>query len=116
MLDKGWTQSDLARHAFGQKVDERTGGKVALGRDRISMYINGRSVPDPKNLKKLADAFGMTTEELAPDLASPAIQREAPELAITQSSANPEMVVLRVNKIVTPQIANKVFQILCGDD
>jgi len=45
--------SDLAREAFGTKIDNR-GYTVARKRDRISVYLRGLQTPDPKNLGLLA--------------------------------------------------------------
>ncbi|MGH8561273.1 MAG: helix-turn-helix domain-containing protein, partial [Nevskiales bacterium] len=53
-LQKGWNQSDLARAS-------------ELGRDAISTYVRGRSFPDPKNLRKLADALGVAMDDLLPN-------------------------------------------------
>jgi transcriptional regulator with XRE-family HTH domain len=53
---KGWTQSELARRAD-------------VGKDMISTYVRGRHLPDANNAKKLADAFGITVEELFPEIA-----------------------------------------------
>ena len=47
LVEKVWSQSDLARAS-------------GLGRDSISQYARGRSIPSPKNLSKLANALGTT--------------------------------------------------------
>ena len=64
MTDRGMTQSDLARAAFGTYVNA-DGYTVAKSRDRISVYLSGKALPDPKNLKALAEALGLPVEELA---------------------------------------------------
>lgn len=107
---RGWTQSDLARAAFGTTKDPR-GYTVAKGRDRISVYLRGQSVPDPRNLEKIARALGTTPEELAPDLHADTINREHPELAIRQA-AGQDRVHLIVNQIVPLSVASKVVAIL----
>jgi transcriptional regulator with XRE-family HTH domain len=49
LRERDWNQSDLSR---------RTG----LSRDSISTYARGRSMPEPANLRKIAEALGVTTE------------------------------------------------------
>jgi transcriptional regulator with XRE-family HTH domain len=66
LVAKGWTRSDLARQMFGTYTDPTTGYVVARGRDRISSWLNGKQYPTPENLRRLALAFGVTVEELAP--------------------------------------------------
>ena len=54
MLDRGLTQSDLAR-------------KAGLERNRISQYVRADSKPGGLYLKKLADALGVKPTDLWPD-------------------------------------------------
>jgi transcriptional regulator with XRE-family HTH domain len=63
---KKWSQSDLARATFGSHVDKATGYTVATGRDRISAYLQAKSLPEPKTAQKLADALGVKVDELMP--------------------------------------------------
>jgi transcriptional regulator with XRE-family HTH domain len=58
------TQSDLARAAFGTDASA-DGDTVARSHDRISVYLAGQALPDPKNRKALAEALGLPVEELA---------------------------------------------------
>lgn len=81
LVQRGWKQSDLARRCFGE-VRSTKGHMLARGRDRISAYIRGKAVPDPSNLKKIADAFEITVEELAPDIAQGTMEREEPSLYV----------------------------------
>lgn len=53
MIKKGWRQSDLARHS-------------ALGKDSISNYVNGRTVPTQQNIEKLAQVLGVAPNDLWP--------------------------------------------------
>src|SRR5438552_15688350 len=53
MRERNWRQSDLAREA-------------GLGRDSISQYVNGKSLPDSGNAQKLADAFGIDVQKVYP--------------------------------------------------
>jgi transcriptional regulator with XRE-family HTH domain len=58
------TQADLARAAFGIHASAE-GDTVARSRNRISVYLAGQALPDPKNRKALAEALGLPVEELA---------------------------------------------------
>lgn len=53
MAQRGWSQSDLARHA-------------GLGRDVVSTYMRGRSLPTSATLHKLSTALGVPADELLP--------------------------------------------------
>src|SRR5438477_11469960 len=61
---KGWSQSDLARAAFGSVVD-RQGRTAARRRDSISAYLSGRSFPDPRSLAALCRALAVAPQDLA---------------------------------------------------
>lgn len=111
LLERDMTPSDLARLIWGSTTDKR-GYDVARNRDRISVYLAGKSVPDPLNLKKIADALGVPMDELAPDITGSAVERENPEIGITAVSGHPEKVYLRVNKLVTMTVAAKVMTLL----
>jgi transcriptional regulator with XRE-family HTH domain len=56
--------SEVARRVWGTAKDKR-GYDVARNRDRIGHYLSGSSYPEPENLARLADAVGVTVEELA---------------------------------------------------
>jgi transcriptional regulator with XRE-family HTH domain len=62
MEAKGWNQSDLARRAFGT-----TKGGGAIGRDRISNYLNARQLPERATLLKVCKALGMKPDDLLPN-------------------------------------------------
>ena len=65
MLDaNAMRQSELARRMWGE-VPNRRGNMVARGRDRIGHYLRGTSYPNPANLQKIADVFGVPVAELA---------------------------------------------------
>jgi transcriptional regulator with XRE-family HTH domain len=115
MLDKGWSQSDLARAAFGETTDKR-GYTVARNRDRISTYLRGAGFPDPVNLQKLAEALGTTKEELAPDITGSAIERENPEIALTAIAGHADRVLLKVNKLLPMWLAAEIVTLISKHD
>ena len=108
---KGWSQSELARQVWGELIT-KAGRKVARNRDRISTYEKGKSWPDPHNLKKIAEALGMTVEELAPDILGSTVERQNPEFAMTVVAGHADKVHLKVNKLVPWNIATMVSQLL----
>ena len=91
---KSWNQSDLAK-------------ATGLGRDSISTYIRGLTMPDPKNIKKLAEALGVAPQYLASGT-SP--ERVLQALEITQSTAG--KVLIRINQAVTFEQASRIMAIL----
>lgn len=103
MVQRGWTQSDLARHA-------------GLPRDAISVYVRAKSLPTPVNLAKLAQVFGMKPEELLPNIVESAIDNDQPAFEMRASTAAPGKVWLRVNRMVSMATAVKIADLLEQDD
>jgi len=100
MMAREWNQSDVAR-------------KAGLGRDAISTYIRGKSFPEPKNLAKLARAFGLAAAELMPNAEIRAIEADQlPMLEIKQVSGHPDKVMLRINRTVTMEQAAAIVALL----
>lgn len=111
MTEKGFSQSDLAREIWGETTDAR-GYKVAKGRDKISTYLRGQTVPDPKNMQALAAALDVSVEDLAPDVTRDTFARENPEVSLTAVAGHPDRAYLVVNKVVPMDVAAKVLSIL----
>jgi len=113
LLDqRGWNYSDLARAVWG-KTTTKSGYEVAKNRDRISVYVAGKAVPDPRNLKKIADTLGVEVAELAPDRIGDAMIEQAnPTYSITKVQGESDKVFLRVNKLVPEQVAAKIMFLL----
>jgi transcriptional regulator with XRE-family HTH domain len=113
-VQKGMTQSDLAREIWGETTDVR-GNVVARNRDRISQYEKGQSFPDPHNLEKLAKALGITADELAPDITAAAIDREDPAVQLTAIAGHPNQVYLKVNTLTSIRIASQIIALLTDE-
>jgi transcriptional regulator with XRE-family HTH domain len=111
IVERNMSQSDLARKAFGVETS-KDGYPGAKGRDRISAYIAGRTYPEPRTLKRIADALGMTVEELAPDVTAAAVDRENPEISINMIAGHADKVHLVVNKLLPLSIAMEIGSIL----
>jgi transcriptional regulator with XRE-family HTH domain len=110
-IAKDWSQSDLAREVWGE-TETRAGRKVAKNRDRISTYEMGKSWPDPHNLTKIANALGVSPEELAPDITAATVERQNPEIAVIAVAGHADKVHLKVNKLVPMSIATLIMQLL----
>lgn len=104
MIEKKWTQAELGRRAG---IDSR---------DSISTYINGRSLPSPLNLEKLAKALETTPEELLPQRVEQAIAADHPSIEVRVSTTDPTKAWLQINRLVSLKTANKVFTIISEDD
>lgn len=103
MINKGWTQSELARRSD-------------LPRDSISVYIRGKSLPTPLSLKALSEALGVIPEELMPNHIESAIDNDTPEIEMRVSPNKPDLAWLRINRLVTIETALKVIELCKADD
>jgi len=101
MMQKMYSQSDLARAS-------------GMGRDSISQYVRGRSVPSPKNLVKLADALDVEVDVLFPNYDAQSNAIEQPTLELKSIEADAEHFWLRINMKVPAEKALAVMQILKG--
>lgn len=63
-------QSDVARAVFGTTTNER-GNIVARNRSQVSRWEKGLALPDEKNIRKLAEFFGVMVSDLLPEAARP---------------------------------------------
>lgn len=103
MIAKGWHQSELARQSD-------------LPRDSVSVYVRGKSLPTPQSLQKLAEALGVSAEELLPNQIEGAIDEDAPAFELRASPNRPAVAWLRVNRLVSMTTALKIGEILKDDD
>ena len=99
MLKRGWNQSKMAR-------------EVGLGRDSISQYVRGRSIPSPTNLDKLAKALNIEPEVLFPNYDAQTNAVEEPTLEMKSIDNDAENMWLRINMKVSSEKALQVLNIL----
>src|SRR5262245_40305643 len=59
----GFSNSELAKRVWGTMLDKRK-YQVARNRDRVGHYLNGTGYPNPTNLRKIADVFGVQVRDL----------------------------------------------------
>lgn len=101
MIENGWNQSELARRA-------------GVGRDNISAYIRGISMPGPVMLHKIAEALQMKPEEILPSRAMPSIDQVVPALDVRDVGKG--LAWLRINQAVPWEDAIQIMNILKSDD
>lgn len=111
MRKKNWSQSDLARAAFGTMKGSE-GYTIPRRKDSVSGYLAGRVWPDPKSLEQMAKAFGISVEDLLPNTTMAAIDQGEPSLEIKQAAGHPDKVWVRVSQLVTLDQAVSIAQIL----
>ena len=111
MARRNMSQSDLARAVWGNFVDAR-GHDTARSRDRISCYVRGLQMPEPKTAKAIADALGVSPVDLIPSLDKPASRGAAPDLAMSVVAGRPDTALLTVNKMIPLELAVKVLAML----
>jgi transcriptional regulator with XRE-family HTH domain len=82
---------------------------VAKNRDRIVHYLRGRSAPSPENLRKMADALGVSPDELLPPT-SAVVDDENPAVSISMVGGGKAHLV--VNKLVSMKLALQIGELL----
>ncbi len=108
MVAKGWLQSELARNA-----EMHMPNKKRFGRDSISLYIRGRSLPGPLQLKALCAALDAKPEDLLPTRGVSIAGEAIPALDVRDLSDG--NVWLRVNQAVPWSAAIKIMQLVKGE-
>jgi transcriptional regulator with XRE-family HTH domain len=103
LLKQRLNQSDLAR-------------KSGLGRDSISQYVRGRSVPTPQNLEKMAEALGIEPDDLFPNYAAQAIAIEDPTFQLRAVDGDSSQMWLTINQRVSTATAMAVMAALNTTD
>lgn len=105
LIDRGWNQSELARRSAKFMPDG------SFGRDNISKYVKGPTLPTPLHLNAMAKALGVEPELLLPGrLLATDMEADAP-LQLKQEG---NMAWLRVNQRVPMEVALKVAALLGG--
>lgn len=111
MSRAGHINSDLARLIWGEVEQTDAQGRtylVAKNRDRIGTYLKGRGYPEPATLQKIANIYGVTKEDLAPELTASAIDRERPEFGMTMVQGHVDKVHVQINALLPLWAATKI--------
>lgn len=101
LLDKGWNQSDLARAAN-------------VGRDSISQYVRGKTVPTPQNLKKIAGCLSLDETDLYPHYELAGMAADEPSHEFKGVPGDSEHLWVRVNMKLPKAKALEIFAIING--
>jgi transcriptional regulator with XRE-family HTH domain len=99
IVELGITQSELARRA-------------GLGRDSISQYIRGRSIPTPVNLGLLAKGLGVKAEDLYPDYEERAYTMEELSQEMRAVPGDPDHMWVKINMKLPVEKAMQIFNIV----
>lgn len=107
----GWSQSDLARKIWGT-VEDKRGYTVARKRDAVSAYEAGRAAPERATLDLLAETFGVTAVDLAPELVAARERREGEVPPVRLVMLPGGLVRLQVDVAVQMSVAASVLALL----
>lgn len=116
LLKRGWSQSDFARRVWEGQTRRVGKYDVVVGRDRISAYINAKAKPEPKTLKMMADALGLTPEELAPSITASVVEKEAPSLEIKMLAEHPDKCLVKVNRLLSLDTAMAIGKLISEEE
>jgi transcriptional regulator with XRE-family HTH domain len=108
MRAKDLRASDLARLVWGEHPDGS-----ARNRDRISVYINGKALPERENLEAIARALDVDPEELLPS-AKPL--GGEPELQIVLVPHDSAHAVFKCNKRMSLVLACRLAALIAEED
>jgi transcriptional regulator with XRE-family HTH domain len=116
LAEKEMTASDVAAKIWSRQRNAK-GALVAKGRDRLSVWINGKSFPDHENRLKLAKALGMPVSELFPDDELQTANRATPEGSIVWSKDYPAgQTFLQLAQFVSMEAALEILAIIKRDE
>lgn len=101
MLEKGWSASELAR-------------QTKIGRDSISIYLRGKSFPNPQRLIKISEALGISVDDLAPGVPNKTKRNRMSDDIADMSSIDKDNVMLTIRKKLDKKTAVRVLAILSG--
>lgn len=110
MLEKQFDQTELARRA-AQFMPRKV-----FGRDNVSKYLKGVTLPTPLYLSALARALGVQPEELLPSttIRLATNMEDNPRLALRAIDENTAF--LRINQEVPMAVALEILTLLRRQD
>lgn len=101
---QGWNQSEMARQAANYTADG------TFGRDNVSLYVRGKTLPGPPHLHALCKALGMKPEELLPSRGTPSVDNQMPRLDVRDAGEGKAW--LRINMAVSWPVALDIMKLL----
>lgn len=112
IADRNLTASDVAASIWDRHRNSK-GAWVAKGRDRLSVWINGKAFPDHDNLVKLAKALGVAVADLAPDAELKHASRATPKRSLVASDDYPAgQVFVQIAQFMPSAVAQQIFDLL----
>lgn len=99
ILERGWNQSEFARHA-------------GLNRDAISTYVRGKSFPSPQALAAMANVLNMRPEQLLPNYFEAAANKVEPTIEIKEVPGGEGYMWLKLNMRLPKKVALEVFSLV----
>ena len=115
MSEQKLTQSDLAAKIWGRHTSSE-GKNVAKGRDRVSVWLAGKSFPDRGNLQKLAKHLKVKVGELAPEAEMKAAHSVAADWSITKPHGEIGMSFFQAARYLPDDIAHEIIGLLIKAD
>lgn len=111
MTQRGWSQSDLARAVWGERKNAR-GYREAKGRDRISVFLKGKTIPETTTLAALAEALEVEPDELCPEQHKKAMAWEPHSVSLTLAPGHSDRARLVIDRIVPFHVGAEIIAIL----
>ena len=113
-IELGWNQSELARRASEHLPKPAKGQKQghSIGRDQISHYSRGISLPRPEVLRALAKALDCEPRDLVPA----GVPSTVTPVAFRMTQLDSGRVQLTVNRVVSFETATKIVALLAEED
>ena len=108
IAELGWNQSELGRRAEAYLPD----GEM-FGRDNVSGYIRGLSLPGPVKLRALAQALDCEIADLIPSSGVPSVDNRHPPLEVKDSGDGRAWI--RINQAVDWPVALQIMKLIKGD-
>lgn len=116
MEERELTQSKLAEKIWGRYTNSED-KNVARGRDRISVWVNGKNIPDAKNLEKLARVLKVKVSDLAPKATLKAAHQGPVDWSFTRPAGTEGgRVFVQIAQYVTAEIAHEIQGLLLRNE
>lgn len=109
MGERGWNQSEMSKRAQQQLPK---GSDKKIGRDSISLYVNGKAMPGPIHLKAIADALRVDIVELVPSKGDGGSSGEPPKFMMRAIDGDDGHVMLHINQRVRTEVAVSIAGLL----
>jgi transcriptional regulator with XRE-family HTH domain len=115
LSEREMTQSDLAAKIWDRHTNSE-GKYVAKGRDRISVWVNGKNFPDRENLQKLAQALKVKVSDLAPEAELKAAHSVPADWSMTKLHGEEGVSFFQAARYLPDDIAHEIVGLLIKAD